>query len=134
MGNCQAIDSASLLIQHPDGRSERFYTPVSVNRVVKLNPGHHVALLLTTTVYASAGNEPVRITRIKLMRPNETLILGHVYRLLTSQEVAKGLMARKQTKLKEKSTDFDETQRGRNKRKSKGWQPSLRSISEAGGS
>lgn len=124
MGNCQAIDNATLLIQHPSGRTDKLYWPVTANEIIKNNPGHYVALLLTTTycpppppstttktastttVAASAknpstnnSNVPVRITRIKLLRPTDTLVLGHVYRLITTQEVMKGLRAKKYSKL-----------------------------------
>ncbi|GKD50993.1 DASH complex subunit DAD4, partial [Tanacetum coccineum] len=108
MGNCQAIDNASLVIQNPTtGKSERLYSNISAAEVMKLNPGHYVALLLTTTLYSSrptptgstdvTGKEkkgdgdvikkavqpqPLRITRIKLLRPTESLTVGHIYRLV----------------------------------------------------
>ncbi|KAH6798989.1 hypothetical protein C2S51_035473 [Perilla frutescens var. frutescens] len=185
MGNCQAIDSATLVIQHPNGRVDRMYWPVAASEVMKMNPGHYVALLLTTTLYSSTAaaaakkssavnnnNTPLRITRIKLLRPTDTLVLGHVYRLVTSQEVMKGLWAKKQAKMKQqqlegadkygkimtekispdfeaeirKSTEMEKTkqvkherQRSRNNTavnsgasKPRGWQPSLKAISEAG--
>ncbi|KAG9147393.1 hypothetical protein Leryth_019647 [Lithospermum erythrorhizon] len=124
MGNCQAIDNATLLIQHPSGKTDKFYTPVTANQIMKNNPGHYVALLLTTTTYCppppstttkttatatvaatptnpspNNSNVPVRITRIKLLRPTDTLALGHVYRLITTHEVMKGLRAKKYSKL-----------------------------------
>ncbi|CAA0826754.1 Unknown protein [Striga hermonthica] len=97
------------------------FVPIAANEIMKLNPGHYVALLLTTTLYSSAAgatatataaknnangvnndkNAPLRVTRIKLLRPTDTLALGHVYRLVTSQDVRKGLMAKKQ-KMNEK--------------------------------
>ncbi|XP_051123119.1 uncharacterized protein LOC127246006 [Andrographis paniculata] len=186
MGNCQAIDNASLVIQHPNGKVDSHYCPVSAGEVMKMNPGHYVALLLTTTMYsttpaaaaAAAGsgkkngssNIPLRITRIKLLRPTDTLALGHVYRLVTYQEVMKGLWAKKQAKLKQQhqiysaekhvqimadiTSDFEaamgksdahktkvkqEKHRSGNHTpgnsavfKSRAWQPSLKSISEAG--
>ncbi|CAI9264893.1 unnamed protein product [Lactuca saligna] len=113
MGNCQAIDNASLVIQHPNGRAERLYTNISAAEVMKLNPGHYVALLLTTTLYSSrpptstsdsnkqtatTNSQPLRITRIKLLRATESLTVGHIYRLVTTQEVMKGLMAKKNGK------------------------------------
>ncbi|XP_009782993.1 uncharacterized protein LOC107822481 [Nicotiana tabacum] len=117
MGNCQAIDNATLLIQHPSGRVDKLYWPVPANQIMKMNPGHYVALLLTTTTLCpptnptatatanrnssagkNTGNMPVRITRIKLLKPTDTLVLGHVYRLITTQEVMKGLWAKKYAK------------------------------------
>lgn len=97
MGNCQAIDSATLAIQHPNGREDKLFWPVAASEIMKMKPGHYVALLLTTTLYSSTAaaaknatsvntnNTPLRITRIKLLRPTDTLALGHVYRLVTSQ-------------------------------------------------
>lgn len=189
MGNCQAIDSATLVIQHPNGRVDNLYWPVAASEIMKMNPGHYVALLLTTTLYSSTAaaaaaaaakksstivnnSTPLRITRIKLLRPTDTLVLGHVYRLVTSQEVMKGMWAKKQAKMKQQqlegadkygkimteniSPDFEEEirkstemekskqvkherQRSRNNTavnsgvsKPRGWQPSLKAISEAG--
>ncbi|XP_051116688.1 uncharacterized protein LOC127241599 [Andrographis paniculata] len=111
MGNCQAVDNATIAIQCPNGKVEKLYCPIPAGEIMRLNPGHYVALLLTTTLYSSAAvapsaaggggggaNTPLRVTRIKLLRPSETLALGHVYRLVTSQEVMKGLLAKKMQK------------------------------------
>lgn len=97
MGNCQAVDAATLAIQYPSGKVEKLYWPVSAAEVMKMNPGHYVALLLSTTLYPTHkngecpnptnnnSNNSVRITRIKLLKPTDTLVLGHVYRLITTQ-------------------------------------------------
>ena len=107
MGNCQAIDAATLVIQHPSGKVEKLYWPVSASEIMKTNPGHYVALLISTTLCPVKNNEDsggnhespnkniennnnnntnsVRLTRIKLLRPNDTLVLGQAYRLITSQ-------------------------------------------------
>ncbi|XP_057772710.1 uncharacterized protein LOC130992179 isoform X2 [Salvia miltiorrhiza] len=115
MGNCQAVDNATLVIQHPNGRVDKHYFPVSAAEIMKINPGHYVALLLTTTLYSSAAaassNAPLRVTRIKLLRPNDTLLLGHVYRLLTSQEVMKGLWAKKQAKMQQHHKNGNTTEK-----------------------
>ncbi|XP_008239722.1 PREDICTED: uncharacterized protein LOC103338308 [Prunus mume] len=120
MGNCQAIDAATLVIQHPSGKEEKFYWSVSASEIMKANPGHYVALLISTTLCPSNPNNngdqkdknlnqkdnnnnnstSVRLTRIKLLRPTDTLVLGQVYRLITTQEVMKGLWAKKQAKVK----------------------------------
>lgn len=100
MGNCQAIDNATLVIQNPNGKENRLFRPIVATEIMKINPGHYVALLLTTTLYksttsvtAAGGNKgstqnnniPLRVTRIKLLRPTDTLVLGHVYRLVTTE-------------------------------------------------
>ncbi|GMN45828.1 hypothetical protein TIFTF001_015017 [Ficus carica] len=137
MGNCQAIDAATLVIQYPSGKVDKLYWPVSASEIMKTNPGHYVALLISTTLCPSNpsdhihvntntnttnttkldpnnfiassninnnnNNGPVRLTRIKLLRPTDTLVLGQVYRLITTQEVMKGLWAKKQAKLKRNS-------------------------------
>ncbi|KAM7471338.1 hypothetical protein LguiA_009521 [Lonicera macranthoides] len=127
MGNCQAIDNASLVIQHPCGRVDQLYWPIAASEVMKMNPGHYVALLLTTTLYPSTTstgtgtgtassstitapqrNNPVRITRIKLLRPTDTLALGHAYRLITTKEVMKGVCAKKYAKMKQKQSESSE--------------------------
>ncbi|XP_042049337.1 uncharacterized protein LOC121794980 [Salvia splendens] len=111
MGNCQAVDNATLVIQHPNGRVDKHFFPVSAAEIMKMNPGHYVALLLTTTLYSSKNNNsstPLRVTRIKLLRHTDSLLLGHVYRLVTSQEVMKGLWAKKQAKMQQKNGNIAE--------------------------
>ncbi|XP_042484877.1 uncharacterized protein LOC122065133 [Macadamia integrifolia] len=131
MGNCQAVDTATLVIQHPSGKVERLFWPVSASEIMRTNPGHHVALVLTFSLpppppppppHSSSdkekdkqtphlhnhhqqeqpinSNNEVRITRVKVLRPTDTLVLGQAYRLVSSQEVMKGLWARKYAKMK----------------------------------
>ncbi|MFS7899838.1 hypothetical protein Hanom_Chr00s082182g01794491 [Helianthus anomalus] len=174
MGNCQAVDNASLILQTQNGRAERYYAPISAAEIMKLHPGHYVALLLTTTFYSSdhhhkqppnnhptTANQPLRVTRIKLLRPTDSLALGHAYRLITTQEVMKGIKAKKNGKANNykdflapesaeaksnleasvtRSNQSEKTHhqqmrkadkhRGPANSKSRGWHPSLNSISE----
>ncbi|XP_050225965.1 uncharacterized protein LOC126675375 [Mercurialis annua] len=119
MGNCQAVDTATLVIQYPSGKVDKLFWPVNASEIMKMNPGHYIALLLSTTLYpnsnaqcpnktttttaaTAAKNDSLRITRIKLLRPTDTLVLGHVYRLITNEDVMKGLLAKKQAKQKKK--------------------------------
>lgn len=90
MGNCQAIDAAALVIQHPCGKIERLYWSISASEVMRLNPGHYVSLIIPLPLSEEEQNneneqKTVRFTRVKLLRPNETLTLGHAYRLVTTQ-------------------------------------------------
>ena len=98
MGNCQAIDAATLAIQHPNGRVDKMLIPVPASQIMKMNPGYYVALLITTTICHTStkqglnnnnnkgdGRNTLRITRVKLLRPTDSLVLGHVYRLISSQ-------------------------------------------------
>lgn len=116
MGNCQAIDAATLAIQHPNGKEDKLYWPVAASEIMKSNPGHYVALLITSSLRppgrrahdhnsASQGDENtktglVRVTCLKILRPTDTLVVGQVYRLITAQEVMQGLRAKKQAKMK----------------------------------
>ena len=98
MGNCQAIEAAALVIQHPCGKIERLYWSISASEVMRLNPGHYVSLIIplpsndnqdlkndNTNTNQPKVNTTVRFTRVKLLRPNDTLALGHAYRLVTTQ-------------------------------------------------
>ncbi|XP_009363501.2 uncharacterized protein LOC103953489 [Pyrus x bretschneideri] len=116
MGNCQAIDAAALVIQHPSGKIERMYWPISASEVMRLNPGHYVSLIIPLPVseqnhkhvaenHEDEHGKAVRFTRIKLLRPNETLALGHAYRLVTTQEVMKVLKAKKYAKTKKQQLE-----------------------------
>ncbi|GMY26164.1 Serine/threonine-protein kinase TAO3 [Fagus crenata] len=111
MGNCQAIDAAALVIQHPSGRIERLYWQVSASEVMKMNPGHYVSLIIPLPVSEEENQEQkatVRFTRVKLLRPNDTLTLGHAYRLVTTQEVVKVLRAKKNAKMKKQQPESAE--------------------------
>ncbi|AED97672.1 unnamed protein product [Arabidopsis thaliana] len=159
MGNCQAAEAATTVIQQPDGKSVRFYCTVNASEVIKSHPGHHVALLLSSAVPHGGS---LRVTRIKLLRPSDNLLLGHVYRLISSEEVMKGIRAKKSGKMKkihgefsvaeeeinpltlrsESASDKDTQRRIHEKQrgmmntggatnKVRAWQPSLQSISES---
>nr|DAD34665.1 TPA_asm: hypothetical protein HUJ06_005305 [Nelumbo nucifera] len=94
MGNCQAIDAATLVIQHPGGRVEKLYWPVTASEIMRLNPGYYVALIIAFCLPEEEDKrqDAVRITRIKVLRPTDTLVLGQAYRLITSQGLAVGLL------------------------------------------
>lgn len=86
MGNCQATEAAAVLIQHPGGgRTERAYWALSAGAVMAANPGHYVAAVIATTPPpagdAASASAPVK--HLKLLRPDDTLLLGRVYRLVS---------------------------------------------------
>ncbi|RZS25748.1 hypothetical protein BHM03_00058997 [Ensete ventricosum] len=85
MGNCQAPEA--VVIQHPGGREEQLYWPMSAADVMKSNPGYHVALvtLCVSEDRGDGGGGGVRLTRVRLLKPKDVLLLGQVYRLVTSQ-------------------------------------------------
>ncbi|XP_010913509.1 uncharacterized protein [Elaeis guineensis] len=111
MGNCQAAEAATAVIQHPGGRVERLYWPTTAAEVMKSNPGHYVALV---TLYFSEeqreGGGSMRLTRVRLLKPKDALLFGHVYRLVSSQEVAKAIQARKYEKMKKTQSELIEKQ------------------------
>ncbi|RLN05555.1 uncharacterized protein C2845_PM13G12650 [Panicum miliaceum] len=103
MGNCQAAEAAAVVIQHPGGKVERLYGPATAGEVMRGNPGHYVALVVLRVSGVGAKTEPgcgggARITKLKLLKPKDALLLGQVYCLVTSQEVAKAIQARRQDK------------------------------------
>jgi hypothetical protein len=89
MGNCQAAETAAVIIQHPGGKVERLYWATTVEEVMRNNPGHYVALVIlrvSAAEKAAAGaGGGTKITRVKLLKPKDTLLLGQVYRLITAQ-------------------------------------------------
>ncbi|KAJ8773858.1 hypothetical protein K2173_008321 [Erythroxylum novogranatense] len=107
MGNCQTIDAAALVIQHPHGKIERLYWPVTASEVMKMNPGHYVSLIIPLPVSGEENQEQkvVQFTRVKLLRPSDTLSLGHAYRLVTTEEVMKVLRAKKYAKMKQQQPE-----------------------------
>ncbi|GFP96172.1 hypothetical protein PHJA_001761300 [Phtheirospermum japonicum] len=100
-----AVDAAALVIQHPSGKLERMYWPITATEVMRANPGHYVSLIIPLPLTGgdddnSGDNKTIRFTRVKLLRPTDTLVLGRAYRLVTTQEVMKVLRAKKHAKMK----------------------------------
>ncbi|XWS68952.1 hypothetical protein CRYUN_Cryun04dG0138000 [Craigia yunnanensis] len=110
MGNCQATDAAALVIQHPCGRIERLYWPIPASEVMRTNPGHYVSLIIPLPMSEEENQDEktVRFTRVKLLRPSDTVALGHAYRLITSQEVMKVSRAKKYAKMKKQQLESNE--------------------------
>ncbi|KAF3332144.1 hypothetical protein FCM35_KLT03550 [Carex littledalei] len=79
---------------------------------MKTNPGHYVALVIVCVSdkekkqQGGAESGAARVTRVKLLKPKDMLLLGQVYRLITSQEVTKALQARKSDKMKKMQNDL----------------------------
>ncbi|KAG0513628.1 hypothetical protein BDA96_10G118400 [Sorghum bicolor] len=103
MGNCQAAEAATVVVQHPGGRVQRLYWATSAAEVMRANPGHYVALVThrADAEKLSQGEQHrhgARVTRVKLLKPRDTLVLGQAYRLITVAEVTKALQAKKEEK------------------------------------
>ena len=112
MGNCQAVDAATVMIQHPGGgRTELAYWALPAGEVMAANPGHYVAAVITVPQTPAAGaagaaskggaaaGTPPPVKHLKLLRPDDTLQLGRVYRLVsfegTSHGCARSLASRR---------------------------------------
>ncbi|KAK7849240.1 hypothetical protein CFP56_003237 [Quercus suber] len=97
MGNCQAAEAATVVIQHPGNKIERIYWSVSAQEIMTSNPGHYVALVVTSPTLKSENGTPLK--QLKLLRPDDTLLIGHVYRLISFEDVLKEFAAKKCVKL-----------------------------------
>jgi hypothetical protein len=78
-----------MLIQHlGGGRTERAYWALSAKAVMAANPSHYVAAVMTSPQPGGAGDGAVSasaaapVKHLKLLRPDDTLLLGRVYRLV----------------------------------------------------
>ncbi|KAL9663559.1 hypothetical protein QQ045_018948 [Rhodiola kirilowii] len=102
MGNCQAIDAAALVIQHPDGKLEEMYWSVCASEVMRKNPDHYVTLIIPLPEsHEEKKGEPeaFKSTHVKLLRPSDTLYLGSAYRLVPSKDVLNVLRAKKSARI-----------------------------------
>lgn len=81
MGNCQTVDAATAVIHHPNGGVERLYWSTTASRVMDSNPGHYVAVIVTANEKSTTERKPVRY--LKLLRPDDALVIGQVYRLVS---------------------------------------------------
>lgn len=97
MGNCQAAEAATVVIQHPGNKIERIYWSVSAHEVMTSNPGHYVALVVTSPTAKAENGTPLK--QLKLLRPDDTLLIGQVYRLVSFEDVLKEFAAKKSVKL-----------------------------------
>lgn len=81
MGNCQAAELATVVIHLPGNKIERIYWSVSAHEVMNSNPGHYVALVVSSPTLKSENATPSK--HLKLLRPDDTLLIGQVYRLIS---------------------------------------------------
>ncbi|PRQ48227.1 hypothetical protein RchiOBHm_Chr2g0108341 [Rosa chinensis] len=98
MGNCQAAEAATVIIHHPaNNKVERIYWSVSAHEIMTSNPGNYVALVVTSPTLKAENGAPVK--QLKLLRPDDTLLIGQVYRLISFEDVLKEFAAKKSVKL-----------------------------------
>lgn len=85
MGNCQAAEAATVVIQHPGNKIERVYWSLSAHEVMNSNPGHYVALVVSSPTLKAENGAPMK--QLKLLRPDDTLHIGQVYRLISFEGI-----------------------------------------------
>ncbi|KAK8933390.1 hypothetical protein KSP39_PZI015277 [Platanthera zijinensis] len=113
MGNCQTSDTAAPVaeIEHPDGKRERIYWPINASHVMTSNPGYYVALV-TDSVDGGDGRSPAR--QVRLLRPDDCLRVGQLYRLVSYEEVIREFGTKKRMRLSrllQKQKERDERRR-----------------------
>ncbi|URE09053.1 hypothetical protein MUK42_22376 [Musa troglodytarum] len=125
MGNCQAAEATTVVIQHPGGRVERAYWSLSASQVMASNPGHYVAAVIVvtappyaTSATARSGDAPLK--HLKLLRPDDTLHIGRVYRLVSFEEVVMEVASKKHVKLGRLLVKQKEKHRSRSRRGGEG--------------
>ncbi|KAH0464270.1 hypothetical protein IEQ34_007056 [Dendrobium chrysotoxum] len=117
MGNCQAAEAATVLIQHPGGRIERIYWSLSASQVMASNPGHYVAVIITSQLPGpNLAGAAAPVKHLKLLRPDDTLHIGHVYRLVSFEEVLREFVSKKHVRLSKLVNAAKEKRRSRSKR------------------
>ncbi|KAJ8460574.1 hypothetical protein OPV22_033500 [Ensete ventricosum] len=115
MGNCQAADAAAVaVIQHPDGRVETSSCPLSASDIMAANSGHYVAVIVTVThprssssaahyrsssSSRSGGGDGKQVRYLKLLRPDDTLLVGQFYRLVSFEDVLREFGSKRRVRL-----------------------------------
>ncbi|GAB2282720.1 hypothetical protein Dimus_017259 [Dionaea muscipula] len=102
MGNCQAAEAATVVVMHSGNKVERIYWSVSAHDIMIANPGNYVAAIVASSAASMSkscadGGAPAR--QLRLLRPDDTLLVGHVYRLISFEDVLKGFASKKSVKL-----------------------------------
>ncbi|CAL4941427.1 unnamed protein product [Urochloa decumbens] len=101
MGNCQTAEAAAVVIQHPPpgGRVERAHGALSAAAVMAANPGHYVAAVIPADEAAADASRATKKRRLKLLRPDDALALGGVYRLVSFEEVLREFVSKRHATL-----------------------------------
>ncbi|KAJ1295918.1 hypothetical protein BS78_01G259700, partial [Paspalum vaginatum] len=108
--HCQTAEAAAVVIQHPpggggrDGGVERAHGALSAAAVMAANPGHYAAAVISDGGDAApapqtAAAKAKRRLKLKLLRPDDTLVLGGVYSLVSFEEVLREFVSKRQTTL-----------------------------------
>ncbi|KAH7650576.1 hypothetical protein IHE45_13G033900 [Dioscorea alata] len=115
MGNCQATDAARVTIQHPDSKVEHVFWSLNAGDVMAAHPGHYVAIIITSPNPSTSSSSSSLVKHLKLLRPDDTLQVGHVYRLVSFEDVLREFGSKRRVKLsklleKHKVTVDDQSQ------------------------
>ncbi|XP_062200497.1 uncharacterized protein LOC133903183 [Phragmites australis] len=107
MGNSQTAEVAAVVIQHPPGsvvaacggRVERAHGAISAAAVMAANPGHYVAAVIPASAAAQQPETAMAEQRLKLIRSDDTLALGGVYRVVSLEEVLREFVSKRHGEL-----------------------------------
>eukprot|EP00249_Psilotum_nudum_P034444 c53503_g1_i1 orf=353-820(+) len=84
MGNCQAIEDAAAVVEHPSGKVEKVFWTKTAHQLMMQNPGHYVAI---TSSDQSGDTTGRRNVIVKLLPAGAPLCVGTNYRLVNFEEV-----------------------------------------------
>lgn len=87
MGNCHAVDSACITLEHPDGKVERLDYSSSARQFMLQHPGHYVALVRPLQISSANGSVVHLKLKQKLLPPDTMLNIGSCYRLVSFEDV-----------------------------------------------
>ncbi|CDY08733.1 BnaA06g24910D [Brassica napus] len=106
MGNCQAAEAATVLIHHPaENKVERIYWSVTASDVMKSNPGHYVAVVVTSPTLRNEKGSPLK--QLKLLQVLKEFATKKCVKLGKLLKEGGGLELKKKTKKHRKKTDQD---------------------------
>jgi len=80
LSSSRGSNASNCSVQHPGNEIERIYWSVSAHEIMSSNPGHYGGLLVTSPTIRTENGLPLK--QLKLLRADDTLLIGHVYRLV----------------------------------------------------
>uniref|UniRef100_M4E6N0 Uncharacterized protein n=1 Tax=Brassica campestris TaxID=3711 RepID=M4E6N0_BRACM len=106
MGNCQAAEAATVLIHHPaENKVERIYWSVTASDVMKSNPGHYVAVVVTSPTLRNEKGSPLK--QLKLLQVLKEFATKKCVKLGKLLKEGGGLELKKKMKKHRKKADQD---------------------------
>ncbi|KAH7550423.1 hypothetical protein JRO89_XS13G0189300 [Xanthoceras sorbifolium] len=126
MGNCQAIDAATVAVQHPCGKVDKFYWAVSASEIMRMNPDVMKGLLAKK--HAKMTNKNIPESAEKKKKPE---ISVNEKPRRSSQLEKDNHQVMKHERHRPRTAPPSSTTNSSGASKSRIWQPSLQSISES---